>query len=146
MKVKLAANAELDMLNKDELKAELGKHASLLSGGVRYRRLSGQSTGGPISFTFSPSVGYLWSLRAVSVQKPSPSTDVVQVWLNSLSPLSFVNTIPDDGKNGNFYAYTKGVATVQPGGSVIIQCPTTTGIGYASIAIEEVLVGEEWRL
>lgn len=147
MKVKLAANAELDMLNKAELKDELGKHAAQLSGGVRYRRLEQMfNSPGTISFSFTPAVGYLWSVRAISVQKPSASTDLVQVWLNSVNPMSFVNTIPDDGRNGNFYSYTKGALTVQPGGSLIVQCVAATGIGYAALAVEEVLVGEEWRL
>jgi hypothetical protein len=145
MKFRLHANAEVDMLTKKELKDELNEHAKKLTGGIRYRRMEQQFTGtGPITFQFFVPVGFIWSVRGVSVQKPT--ADVAQVWLNSINPMSFVNTIADDTKNGNFATYEEGALTVQAGGTVIVQCPVATGIGYAAISVAEVLVGEEWRL
>lgn len=145
MKVKLAANAELDLLNKEELTNALDDHASQLTGGVSYDRKTLTFTSpGVVSFRFDVPIGLVWSVRMVSVQKAS--SDTVQLWLNSVNPLSFLDTIADDGSFGNARNYSRGAINVTSGNTLIIQAKAATGIAYAGISVEEVEVGNEWRL
>ncbi|TCO52984.1 hypothetical protein [Actinocrispum wychmicini] len=150
MKFRIQANAEVDLLSRDELKQELRAHAQLLTGGVTYRWVlpagsTTQSTPGPQLWEFVPRHGYVWDVQTISVLKST--SGAVRVSLAEDTPSGFVTHVPDDGLTGNTLLVSSKSLIVPA--QVPLQIRTVgafNGTGNARILVKEVLAIEQWRL
>lgn len=149
MKFKLAANAEIDLLTKDEIAEVVQSNLRDALGGVLFRTIPDTfipANSQLMQFQFTPQSGRMWSVRSISVA-PKSATDPVQVYKNDIASLSnFVCSIADDGQKGNYQSFTNGALIVQGGETVIVQAVTLTTTGYASIRVKEVPAGHDFKV
>jgi hypothetical protein len=147
MKFKLSANADIDLLTKDEVQEVLTQNMRDALGGVLYRDIPltfANAAPAIVTFSFTCQAGRMWDVRAIFVNKSA--TDVVQIWKQSVTPGSYRGTIADDGNKGNVQTYTKGSLIVQGGQTLVIQALTATGAAYATLSVKEVPAGHDFKL
>lgn len=149
MKFKLSANAEVDLLTKDEVGSIVQDAIRASMGGVLYRSIPAQFTpanGALMIFKFATPPGRMWRVCSLSVS-PKTATDVVQIYKNDQSaPGNYVCSIADDGQKGNYQSFTAGALIVQAGETVIVQALTVVTAGNATIRVKEVPAGHDVKL
>lgn len=147
MKFKLAANAEVDMLTKNEMSdvvtSALKNH---LQNGVRIRPISKTDTdpnnAGQMTITCQD--GDMWDIRSIYVVKST--ADVVHLYLNNVNTAR-LRSIPDDNDSGNLMTFPRGDVTLRGGQSLIISAKTGgTALVSAVLWVMEVPDGHDWHL
>ena len=107
MKVKLQAGAEMDLLTREEVRAELQAHGAWrgeIARGVKFRDFSGQGTvtgavwsiGGDTPNNdkdpLGPQAGFVWAVTRIAVSGNGfvPGTDLFSVYKDSISATKLI--------------------------------------------------------
>lgn len=147
MKVKLQANAELDMLTKNEvsdaLNSALKNH---LQNGIRIRPIVGVVTDPNTTnqITLTCQDGNMWDIRSIYALKSA--ADTVRLFLNNVNTAR-LRSIPDDGDNGSGQTFTRGDLVLRGGQSLIVNTKLTgTTLLSVVLWVMEVPDGHDWHL
>lgn len=99
MKMKLTANAEIDLMNADELAHVLRSWQKEITTGVRFRQFAGQATvaGGVWSMTnqqLGPDPGMVWAVTRVAIggNGITVGTDLFNAYVGEVSPSKLIES------------------------------------------------------
>lgn len=141
MKFKIQANADIDLLTKDEVKDVLVGWMAEIARGVKFRSFSASGTGagggavytidGAATANLGPQAGFTWAVMRLYVSGAgvTAGTDLFSVFANAADPSRLVVSGLTRGKewgsggfvlNGNDRIVVQGVATGTAGGAVVI--------------------------
>jgi hypothetical protein len=148
MRFKLQAGAELDLLNREEMREELDAWSTELRRGIRFRQISGRTdrAGGVYTLTVDgPREGFMWAVTRLFVSGGGvvAGTDVFSVYVDEVTPSKLVESGLTRGQRWD-------VPTLQlDGGSVLIVSGVGTGAGTdvtASGQAVEIPMQAAWQL
>lgn len=99
MKVKLAANAELDLLTKSEVSEVLRSWHQEVRAGVRYPMFAAQgivAADNSITITgeqLGPTESFIWDIRRVMIWSPDDVISIPRLYVNDPSPARIVTQL-----------------------------------------------------
>jgi len=145
-KFRIAANAEIDLLTKEELSDALAQQARQAYQALSYMRLplitgnspaaASLSMGGDVNPEHSPDQGYAWSLRHLVIQglTRGVNPDAVQIFREQLVIWEL---------NGNQYAQTwgRGEIMVMPGETLAYK-----SVGAFAATGQVIIHGAAWQV
>jgi hypothetical protein len=152
---KITANADIDLLTKEEVAEVLSGWMAEIARGVRFRNFSGQTVlaGGVYTIGLSgqdpigPREGFLWSVVRISVSGAgvaAAGTDLYSVFDSEVSPSKLVASGLTRGKEWNTGGF------VLDGGSQLVVSGVGTGTAGAPVVVAgqaiEIPVQLAWRL